>query len=226
MYRIFIVEDDRAIAAALCESARSWGMDARTCEDFQNVPAEFSRYEPHLVFMDIQLPFFNGFHWCSELRKISNVPIIVISSRQDNMSQVMAMNMGADDYIVKPFDFDVATAKTQALLRRAYNFTHEQSALTSGGASLNLKDGKLLFDGRELSLTQNEQRVLQTLMEHPGRVVSRETLMLKLWASDSFVDDNTLTVNINRLRKKLEGVGLRDFIRTRFGEGYYIEKEE
>lgn len=225
MYRIFIVEDDLAIAAALSERTRSWGMEAKQCEDFQNVLSEFSRFDPHLVFMDIQLPFFNGFHWCAELRKLSNVPIIVISSRQDNMSQVMAMNMGADDYIVKPFDFEVATAKTQALLRRAYNFSPQQEDLSAGGASLSLTEGRLLFSGQEAALSKNEQRILQTLMESPGRVVSRETLMLKLWASDSFVDDNTLTVNINRLRKKLEGVGLKEFIRTRFGEGYYIEKE-
>ena len=221
-HRIFIVEDDRVIAAAVKRHIESWGCEARVVQDFRNVVKEFVAFDPHLVLMDISLPFFNGYHWCREIRKISKVPVIFISSASDNMNIVMAMDMGGDDFIAKPFDLSVLTAKVQAVLRRAYEFSGAQPLLERRGAILNLSDASLTYEGKRLELTKNDFRILQTLMERPGQVVSRETIMLRLWETDCFVDDNTLTVNMTRLRKKLEAIGLEDFILTRKGAGYQL----
>ncbi len=221
-HRIFIVEDDRVIAQAVKRHIESWGCEARVVTDFRNVLKEFVAFDAHLVLMDISLPFFNGYHWCREIRKISKVPVIFISSASDNMNIVMAMDMGGDDFIAKPFDLQVLTAKVQAVLRRAYEFSGAQPLLEHRGAILNLADASLTYDGRRLELTKNDFRILQTLMEHPGEVVSRESMMLRLWETDCFVDDNTLTVSVTRLRKKLEAVGLEDFILTRKGAGYQL----
>ena len=221
-HRIFIVEDDRVIAAAVKRHIESWGCEARVVQDFRNVLKEFVAFDPHLVLMDISLPFFNGYHWCREIRKISKVPVIFISSASDNMNIVMAMDMGGDDFIAKPFDLSVLTAKVQAVLRRAYEFSGAQPLLEHRGAILNLSDASLTYEGKRLELTKNDFRILQTLMERPGQVVSRETIMLRLWETDCFVDDNTLTVNMTRLRKKLEAIGLEDFILTRKGAGYQL----
>ncbi len=221
-HRIFIVEDDRVIAQAVKRHIESWGCEARVVTDFRNVLKEFVVFDAHLVLMDISLPFFNGYHWCREIRKISKVPVIFISSASDNMNIVMAMDMGGDDFIAKPFDLQVLTAKVQAVLRRAYEFSGAQPLLEHRGAILNLADASLTYDGRRLELTKNDFRILQTLMEHPGEVVSRESMMLRLWETDCFVDDNTLTVSVTRLRKKLEAVGLEDFILTRKGAGYQL----
>ena len=207
MYTIFIVEDDPTIARAVQKHLESWGMNACIAEDFQNVTAEFLRCAPQLVLLDIYLPFFNGHHWCSEIRKLSRVPIIFLSSAADNMNIVMAMNMGGDDFITKPFDLSVLTAKVQALLRRTYEFAGAAERIEHGGALLDLGD---------------EFRILQTLMEARGKVVSRDAIMTRLWETDSYIDDNTLTVNINRLRRKLEGAGLPGFIATKKGVGYSI----
>ena len=221
-HRIFIVEDDRVIAQAVKRHIESWGCEARVVTDFRNVLKEFVAFDAHLVLMDISLPFFNGYHWCREIRKISRVPVIFISSASDNMNIVMAMDMGGDDFIAKPFDLQVLTAKVQAVLRRAYEFSGAQPLLEHRGAILNLADASLTYNGRRLELTKNDFRILQTLMEHPGEVVSRESMMLRLWETDCFVDDNTLTVSVTRLRKKLEAVGLEDFILTRKGAGYQL----
>ena len=218
-HRIFIVEDDRVIARAVKQHIESWGCEARVVSDFRNVLKEFVAFDAHLVLMDISLPFFNGYHWCREIRKISKVPVIFISSASDNMNIVMAMDMGGDDFIAKPFDLSVLTAKVQAVLRRAYEFSGAQPLLERRGAILNLSDASLTYEGKRLELTKNDFRILQTLMERPGQVVSRETIMLRLWETDCFVDDNTLTVNMTRLRKKLEAIGLEDFILTRKGAG-------
>ena len=172
--------------------------------------------------MDIMLPFYNGYHWCSEIRRISNVPIIFISSASDNMNIVMAMNMGGDDFIAKPVDLSVMMAKIQALLRRTYDFSGTAPLLEHRGAVLNLNDASLTWNGERIELTKNEFRILQTLMENRGKVVSRDKLMTKLWQMDTYVEENTLTVNVNRLRKKLEGAGLSDFITTKVGSGYMI----
>lgn len=223
MYRIFIVEDDPGIAQAIAEQAKLWELETRCVQDFRSVMAEFAAFDPHLVLLDIALPFFNGYHWCSEIRKVSKVPIIFISSASDNMNIVMAMNMGADDFIAKPFDQAVLTAKIQAILRRTYDFAAAVPVLEHKGAFLNTGDNTLTFQDQQIALTKNEYRILLTLMENKGKVVSRERLMERLWETDSFVDENTLTVNVNRLRKKLNAAGLADFITTKFGVGYLVE---
>ena len=225
MYRIMIVEDDEVIARAVQQSLFSWGMDAFCVQDFSGVLAEFAVKNPQLVLMDIHLPFFNGFHWCQEIRKVSKVPVIFLSSASDNMNIIMAVNMGGDDFIAKPFDWNVLLAKIQALLRRTYDFGGQTALLEHRGAVLNPSDAVLTYQGMRMELTKNEYRILQALLEQKGKVVSRETLMERLWATDSFVDENTLTVNVNRLRKKLDKAGLHDFIRTKVGMGYLIEQE-
>lgn len=223
MYKIFLVEDDSAIAAAIVRHIASWGWEARRAGDLTCVLEEFTAFAPHLVLLDIGLPYRNGYHWCAEIRRLSRVPVIFLSSASDNMNIVMAMNMGGDDFIAKPFDLDVLTAKIQALLRRAYEFGAAAPLLEHRGAVLDTGDNTLSYDGRKLELTRNEYRILQVLLEHKGKTVSRDTLMQKLWETDSFVDENTLTVNITRLRRKLEGMGLNDFIHTRKGIGYLLE---
>ena len=223
MYRVFIVEDDRAIASAVVRQLESWGMETRCVQDFRQVTAEFSAYDPHLVLMDVRLPFFNGYHWCQEIRRVSKAPIIFISSASDSMNVVMAMNMGADDFIAKPFDLNVLMAKIQALLRRSYDFADSAPRLEHRGAALHPGEYRLRFQGQEIPLTKNEHRILLTLMACPGRVVSREKLMEALWATDSFVDENTLSVNVNRLRKKLDAAGLEGFIATQHGVGYMLK---
>lgn len=223
MYRIFIIEDDLGIASGIKAHLEAWELEARYAEDFRRVLADFSEYSPHLVLMDISLPFFNGYHWCSEIRKVSKVPIIFISSASDNMNIVMAMNMGGDDFIAKPFDLQVLMAKIQALLRRTYDFTGYVKILEHRGAMLNTADATLTYEGERIELSKNEYRILQALMEQKGTVVSREKLMERLWENESFVDENTLSVNMARLRKKLESFGLAGFITTKVGLGYRIE---
>lgn len=223
MYRIFIIEDDISLANAIKKQIESWGNQALCAKDFQNVIPAFVEYDPHMVLVDIMLPFFNGYHWCSEIRKISNVPVVFISSASDNMNIVMAMNMGGDDFIAKPMDLSVMTAKIQALLRRTYDMGSKIPVLEHRGAVLNLNDTTLTYQGKRIELTKNDFRILQTLLENKGKVVSRDALMTKLWQLDDYVEENTLTVNVNRLRKKLENAGLHDFITTKVGIGYIIE---
>lgn len=223
MYRMLIVEDDRGIGEAITRQAAVWGLEARCVADFQNVMGEFGAFDPQLVLMDITLPFFNGYHWCSRIRQVSKVPIIFISSAADNMNIIMAVNMGADDFIAKPFDMSVLMAKINAMLRRTYDFTGTSPMLEHRGAVLNTGDNTLTFEGKEIPLSKNEYRILLTLLENKGSVVSRERLMERLWQTDSFVDENTLTVNVGRLRKKLDGAGLSGFVETRFGVGYLVK---
>lgn len=223
MYKILIVEDDAVISETIKKHIETWGCDAKCVRDFGNVIGEFADYSPELVLLDISLPFYNGYHWCSEIRKLSKVPIIFISSASDNLNIVMAMNMGGDDFIAKPFDLSVLTAKVQALLRRTYDFAGTSQLIEHGGAVLNLSDGTLTYSGRKLELTKNEFKIMQLLMENRGKIVSRDSIITRLWESDSFVDENTLTVNITRLRKKLDGVGLFGFITTKKGTGYIIQ---
>lgn len=223
MQKIFIVEDDRGIAEAVASQAERWAFDVRIASDFRDVAGEVAQFQPHIVLMDIGLPFFSGYYWCSEIRKTSRVPIIFLSSAADNMNIVMAMNMGGDDFIAKPFDMSVLMAKIQALLRRTYDFAQPSPLLAHRGAVLDTGSGALKYEGKTIDLTRNEFRILLALMEKRGNVVSREKLMERLWETDSFVDENTLTVNVNRLRKKLDAAGLTGFIATRFGVGYIIE---
>ncbi len=222
MYRIFIVEDDLVIAESIRRHIESWGCQTRCVSDFGNVLGEFADFDPQLVLLDISLPFFNGYHWCGAIRRVSQVPIIFLSSASDNMNIVMAMNLGGDDFIKKPFDLSVLTAKVQAMLRRTYDFAAPSPLLECGGAILHTADGTIRYGGEKLELTRNEFRILRTLMENKGRIVSRDLLMTRLWETDSFVDENTLTVNINRLRKKLDEIGLSCFIQTKKGLGYLV----
>lgn len=223
MHRIFIVEDDAVIADVVERHLSGWGYQVRQCRDFEHVLEEFAAFDPQLVILDISLPFFNGYHWCRSIRQVSKVPILFLSSASDNMNIVMAVQMGGDDFVAKPFDLSVLTAKVQALLRRTYDFGPAAPLLECGGAVLNLSDASLTVGQARVELTRNEFRILRLLLEHRGEIVSREAIMTCLWASDSFVDDNTLAVNINRLRKKLAAAGLGDFIRTRKGAGYQVE---
>lgn len=223
MYKILIVEDDAGIAEGIAAQLKMWGHEALCVSDFANVMKEFAEFEPHMVLLDITLPFFNGYHWCGEIRKVSKVPIIFISSAAENMNIVMAVNMGADDFIAKPFDVNVLVAKVGALLRRTYDFGESSPVIECNGVILNTGDQTFNCNGESVSLTKNEYRILLTLMQNKGKIVSRERLMELLWESDCFVDENTLTVNVNRLRKKLDGAGLEGFITTKFGQGYIID---
>ena len=216
------MEDDAAIASAVAGRLAAWGWSVRRAEDFTRVLEEFTAFAPHLVLLDIGLPYRNGYHWCGEMRRLSQVPIVFLSSASDNMNIVMAMNLGGDDFIPKPFDLDVLTAKVQALLRRTYDFGAPTALLECRGAVLDTGGNTLSYAGKTLDLSRNEYRILQVLLEQKGRTVPRETLMCKLWETDSFIDENTLTVNMARLRRKLERVGLTDFIHTKKGLGYRV----
>lgn len=220
MYRILIVEDDKIIARSLRRHLEGWDYETACVQDFSNVMAEFASFAPQLVLMDIKLPFYNGYFWCAEIRKVSKVPVIFVSSASDNMNIVMAVNMGGDDFIAKPFDLDVLTVKVQAMLRRTYDFAGQNTVLEHRGALLNLAEATLVYGDEKIELTKNEHKILQVLLGKKGEVVSRDVLMMKLWENDSYVDENTLSVNVNRLRKKLDGIGLTDFIVTKKGAGY------
>ena len=222
MYRILIVEDDKIIARSIQEHLQAWNYEVYRIQDFSQVMAEFAVVQPQLVLMDITLPFFNGYHWCSEIRKVSQVPVVFLSSASDNMNIVMAVNMGADDFIAKPFDMDVLTVKIQALLRRSYDFAGTSSILEHKGVMLNITEATLTYQEEKIELTKNDLKILQVLMENKEKVVSRDTLMTKLWESDDYVDENTLSVNVNRLRKKLESIGIEEFIITKKGIGYRL----
>ena len=222
MYKIMIVEDEPGIREEVAERLGSWDMDVWIVTDFRRVMTDFAEYAPHLVLLDISLPFMNGYHWCAEIRRASAVPVIFVSSASDNMNIIMAMNMGADDFIAKPFDPDVLVAKVQALLRRSYDFAVSAPVLEHRGVLLNTGDNSLSCNGSKLDLSRNEYRILLTLMQEKGKIVSREKLMEALWQTDSFVDENTLTVNVGRLRRKLDAAGLKDFIVTKHGEGYLV----
>ncbi len=223
MYKILIAEDDITIAKLIKEHLCKWDYEAVYISDFKNITEQILHFEPQLILLDVMLPFFNGFYWCGEIRKVTKTPIIFISSASDAMNIVMAMNMGGDDFIAKPFDLNVLVAKVQALIRRTYSFAGQVSVIEHNSAILNLNDTNLLYDNQKIELTKNDFRILQLLMENIGRVVTREEMMEKLWESDSFIDDNTLTVNITRLRKKLDDAGLSDFIKTKKGFGYMVD---
>ena len=223
MYKMLIVEDDPTIADEVAAQIAPWGIEAKKADDLRNVMHVFAKFQPHIVLLDISLPFFNGYHWCEQIRAVSKVPVIFISSASDNMNIVMAMNLGADDFVSKPFDINVLTAKVRALLRRTYDFGASVPLLEHKGAILNTGDGSLSVNGEKVSLSKNKYRILLCLMENKGKTVSREKLMERLWQTDQFIDENTLTVNVNRLRKKLDAAGLADFIETKFGVGYIVD---
>ncbi|WP_172372873.1 response regulator transcription factor [Sporosarcina jiandibaonis] len=218
---IFIVEDDLAIFESLKSRFEQWSFNVTGPDDFQDVMNSFLTNEPHLVILDIQLPAFDGFHWCREIRAVSKVPIIFLSSRDHPMDMVMAMNMGADDYIQKPFDTDVLLAKLQALLRRTYSYGEvTPDILEWNRAMIDIKRGAIRMNGREIELTKNEFFILAVLVESNNEIVSRDDLIRKLWDDERFVNDNTLTVNVTRLRQKLAEIGLGEAVVTKKGLGY------
>lgn len=225
MYRIFLVEDDETIAKLVRRHLEKWDYDVHVVQKFDAVMSEFASFDPQLVLMDIGLPFYNGYHWCTEIRRVSKVPVVFLSSAADNMNIVMAVSMGADDFIAKPFDLDVLTVKIQAIIRRCYDFGTNNSVLEHNGAMLNISDATITYDDKRLELTKNELKILQTLFDNKERIVSRSLLMEKLWESDAYVDENTLSVNVNRLRKKLDSIGLESFIVTKKGLGYRLGLE-
>ncbi|OPJ58298.1 response regulator transcription factor [Clostridium oryzae] len=223
MYKIMIVEDDNSLCKNMSERFEKWGFETCAVDNFENISAEFTQKKPNLVIMDVNLPYFDGFYWCNSIREISKVPIIFVSSRDTNMDIIMAMNTGADDYITKPFSMDILIAKVNALLRRTYSYSDETSELIEcDGVILNLTDSSIFYKEQKLQLTKHEFKVLLVLMKDKGKVISRERIMRVLWDDDNFINDNTLTVNINRLRMKLKGIGLEDYIVTKKGLGYVI----
>lgn len=223
MYKILLVEDDEIISKSIKQHLENWGFEVITARDFKNITNEFTECNAHIVLLDLILPFYDGFYWCKEIRKISNVPIVFVSSASDNMNIVMAVNMGGDDFISKPFNVSVLLAKIQAILRRTYDMSSSISILEHKGIILNLNDFTLSYLDKSMELTKNEFRILETLLVNKGKIVSRDTLMMKLWQDDNYVEENTLTVNVTRLRKKLEDLGIDDFIKTKVGCGYIIE---
>ena len=225
MHKILLVEDDEVIRQQVKKMLEQWGYEVVLVEDFMEVLSIFVKVEPHLVLMDIGLPLFNGYHWCQEIRKVSEVPIIFISSTNENMNIVMAMNMGADDFINKPFDLNVLTAKIQAILRRTYSFSKQFHILTYKDLVLNILEATISYQIQIIELTKNELKIMQMLFEKSETFVSRDDLMIALWQSDQFVDDNTLSVNMNRLRKKLDDFGFDSLIQTKKGLGYKLYYE-
>ena len=223
MYKILIIEDDFTIASTLKNYLSRWDYNVTYISDFKNITDQVIHFDPHLILLDVMLPYYNGFYWCAEIRKISKVPIIFVSSASDNMNIVMAMNMGGDDFIIKPFDLDVLNAKVGALIRRTYSFQGQVNYIEHNGVILNLSDTTLTYQGQKIDMTKNDYRIMQLLMENLGTVITREEIMQRLWENDNYVDDNTLTVNINRLRKKLLEIGLDNFIITKKGMGYMVE---
>jgi len=223
MYKILIVEDDMAIAKSMKNCLNGWNYETELITDFKDITSEFIKFEPHLVLLDISLPFFNGYYWCSEIRRISKVPIIFISSMSDNMNIIMVVNMGGDDFIPKPFDLNILVAKVQALLRRTYSFGGKMDIIEHNGVVLNLSSAAVEYENNRIELTKNEFKILQILLENVEKVVPRDVIMTRLWESDSYIDDNTLTVNVTRLRKKLSDAGIYDFIKTKKGIGYMVE---
>lgn len=220
MQKILVIEDDQTIRSLVAKNLEMWGYQVSIVEDFHGVLEEIEKQEPHLILLDIGLPFFNGYYWCQEIRKTSQVPILFLSSHDQPMDIVMAINMGGDDYVTKPFDMTVLLAKIQGLMRRAYDFGGDQSLLWFGQVGLDLKSMQVSYQGQVEDLTKNEFQILRVLFERSQEIVGRDELMRELWNSDLFIDDNTLTVNVGRLRKKLADMGLTGLIATKKGVGY------
>lgn len=223
-YRILIIEDDEVIAELVKEALEKWGYQAGRVQDFKDITEEVVQFRPDLILLDINLPFFNGFYWCRELRQITKVPVIFLSSADDNMNIVMAMDMGGDDFIAKPFDINVLLAKVNAMIRRSYDYQGQTNLVSVSNVVLNLDDAVVVYQGKRAELTKNEYKILRLLMENRGKMVSRDTIMMHLGESEEFVDDNTLTVNVARIRKKLKNIGIENMIKTKKGVGYLIEE--
>lgn len=222
-FKILIVEDDKDVGEKMKSHLEKWAYQVALAEDFQDILGEVSRFSPELILLDITLPYYNGFYWCKEIRKLFKIPIVFISSANDNMNIVMAMDMGGDDFITKPFDLSVLTAKVGAIIRRSYSYSGRVNVIEHKGAILNLLDASMSYQGKKAIFSKNEFQILALLMENKGSIVSRDTIMMHLWDDENFIDDNTLTVNITRIRKKLKEIGLEDFVTTKKGSGYTIE---
>lgn len=222
-YKIYLVEDDGDIAKKIQQHLERWVYQVEIVKDFRNILGEIIELQPHLIIMDITLPYYNGFYWCSEIRKLFKIPIVFISSASDNMNIVMAMDMGGDDFIVKPFDLTVLTAKIGAIIRRSYSYAGQINVLEHKNVILNLLDATVTYQGEKAEFSKNEFLILALLMENKGSIVSRDTIIMQLWDNENFIDDNTLTVNITRIRKKLKEIGVVDFIKTKKGIGYLID---
>lgn len=220
-WKIFLVEDDKVIAEEIERYLRIWNYEIKRVKDFQNIFNEFKNFHPDLVLMDVTLPFFNGYYWCKVIRDNSKVPILFISAADENLNLIMAMDLGADDYLTKPFDLEVLQIKIRALLRRTYeyfetkNIYYKDIILKCDSMIVSIKD-------REIELTKNEFKILEVLLEKPGKIISRDEIIDRIWQTDSYIDDNTLTVNIMRLRKKLEDIQIFELIKTKKGVGYYV----
>lgn len=223
MNKILIVEDDEIISKSIEKNLITWGYEVSRVTDFKNVLEDFSKFSPNLVILDIGLPFFNGYHWCREIRKISKLPIIFLSSASENLNIIMAMDMGADDFITKPFDMEILIAKIRALLRRSYDFVKEIDFIQHKELELNLSEMIVSYNGQNEVLTKNEFKILELLLRNKGSVVTRESIMDRLWQSDEYIDDNTLSVNVARLRLKLKDMGVEELIKTKVGVGYYVQ---
>ncbi|MFD2390495.1 response regulator transcription factor [Enterococcus gallinarum] len=227
MQKIYLVEDDATIVSVLADYLRQWGYECYPAKKFAEILQEFRAVSPDLVLLDISLPYYNGYHWCQEIRNISEVPIIFLSSMDQQMNQIMAMNMGADDYLTKPFDLVFVLAKIQALLRRSYQYTHQQvQTFSLGEVTFHPIENLLKSKTESLPLSPNESRILSLLLQQQGKIVPKETIIEMLWNSEEFIDNNTLAVNMTRLRKKLSQTGLSDLIQTVKNKGYLIEKEQ
>ncbi len=221
-YKILIVEDEATIGGKMKLHLEKWGYKVHLAENFQDILGEVTSISPDLILMDVMLPYYNGFYWCSQIRKLFKIPIVFISSADDNMNIVMAMDMGGDDFIAKPFDLAVLTAKVGAIIRRSYSYAGQVNVIEHQGAILNLLDATMSYQGKRAEFLKNEFQILALLMENAGGIVSRDTIMMQLWDGNNFIDDNTLTVNITRIRKKLKEIGLEDFVKTKKGIGYII----
>lgn len=227
LFKLLLIEDDSTLFNEIKERLTQWSYDVYGIQDFSNVTQEFIEVKPDLVIIDIQLPKFDGFHWCRMIRSHSNLPIIFLSSRDHPTDMVMSMQLGADDYIQKPFHFDVLIAKVQAILRRVYNYNTDNLELkTWCGATVDYERNVLTHDMGSIELTKNEIFILKLLIEKKNKIVTREELINSLWDDKRFISDNTLTVNVNRLRKKLDEIGLGSFIETKVGQGYMAIEEE
>ncbi|MDU7531789.1 MAG: response regulator transcription factor [Peptoniphilus harei] len=220
-WKIFLVEDDKVIAEEIERHLNFWNYEIKIAEDFQNIFDDFKSFHPDLVLMDVALPFYNGYHWCKIIRKNSKVPILFISAADENLNLIMAMDLGADDYLTKPFELELLQIKIRALLRRAYEYIETRN-ISYKNISLDCDKMIISRENKEIELTKNEFKILEILLEKPGKVVNRDEIIDKIWQSDSYIDDNTLTVNVMRLRKKLEDINIFELIKTKKGVGYYV----
>ena len=219
--KIFIIEDEEKIRVELSEFLNRYGYEVSYSTNFENIVNIALKENPHVILLDINLPYYDGYYICREIRKNSNVPIIVVTSRNSEIDELMSMNLGADDFITKPYNTQILLARISSIIRRTYQ-NLEAETFEFNGLKYNMSTSEMSFKDNKIELTKNESRILYTLMKSKGKIVSRNDLMKSLWQNDEFVDDNTLTVNINRLRKKIDGIGAEGYLQTKRGQGYIL----